>query len=70
MVASFSAEIAVRGYFVYSTMWNARVGEVLYCERELNNPNDGFAVAVKVQDGSRHTVGHIPRELSRLSWHF
>ena len=70
MATSFSTKIAVRGYHVYSIMWNARVGEVLYCERELDDKNNRFAVAVKVQDGSRCTVGHTPRELSRLSWHF
>ena len=70
MAHSFSIEAAVRGYHVYSSVWNARCGEVLYCERELDNPEDEFAVAVKVQDFSRTTVGHLPREISRFAWHF
>ena len=45
-------ETAIRGYHVYSAVWNAKVGEVLYCERELNNLVDGFAVDVKLQHRS------------------
>ena len=70
MARSFSMETAVRGYHVYSSVWNARCGEVLYCERELDNPEDEFAVAVKLQDLSQTTVGYLPREISRLAWHF
>ena len=55
---------------MYSLWWNARLGEVLYCERELNNAADEFAVAVKLQDLSGTTMGHIPRKLSKLTWHF
>ena len=70
MAHLFSIKAAVRGYHVYSSLWNVRCGEVLYCERELYNPEDEFAVAVKVQNFSRTTVGHLPREISRLAWYF
>ena len=43
---------------------------MLYCERELDNPEDEFAVAVKVQDFSQTTVGHPPGEILRLAWTF
>lgn len=55
---------------MYNAVWSAQVGKVLYCERELDNPEDEFAVAAKLQDGSGTTVGQIPRVLSRLAWHF
>ena len=38
-------------------MWTMRLGEVLYCERELENP-DEFAVAMKLQNYLKTTVGH------------
>ena len=45
--------------------WHAvRIGEILACEMELDNPHDKYAVAVKNQDGN--LVGHVPKELSRL----
>ena len=56
---SFSIETAVRGYYVYKTMWSTRVGDILYCETELSDPNNQFVIAMHVQDGSRHTVGHL-----------
>ena len=62
MALSYSIETVIRGYHVYGAVWSVRQGEgeVLYCDRELANPEDEFAVAVKLQD-SRTTVGHIPR---------
>ena len=36
----------VRGYHCYSDIWDAALGEQLQCERELDNPQDLFAVAV------------------------
>ena len=70
MALSYSIETVIRGYHVYGAVWSARQGEVLYYDRELANPEDEFAVAVKLQDSSRTTMSHIPRELSRLAWHF
>ena len=46
------------------------VGEILLCEQEHHNTEDAFAVAMKRQDRSGTTVGHIPREISNLVWHF
>ena len=53
-----------------TALCEVRLGEVLYCERERDNHEDEFAVAVKLQDHLRTTVGHISRELSRLACHF
>ena len=46
MALSYSIETVIRGYHVYGAVWSARQGEVLYCDRELANPEDEFAVAV------------------------
>jgi hypothetical protein len=32
---TFSIEAMVRGYHVYQDIWNATVGEELYCQREI-----------------------------------
>ena len=32
---TFSIEAMVRGYHVYQDIWNATVGEELYCQREF-----------------------------------
>lgn len=52
----------VRGYHVYKNIWDAVIGEELQCERELDNENDRYAVAVK-KDGT--IIGHLPRTISR-----
>ena len=68
MACSYSTETAIRRYHVYGAVCNARLGEVLCCKRELDTPENEFALAVKLQDCSRTTLGHILRELSRLVW--
>ena len=68
MTTSFFVETAVRGYHVYSTMWNTRVGDIFNCETELSDPNNQFAVAVKVQDVVQaYIVGYIPLKFFKLS---
>ncbi len=58
---------AVRGIQVYRFNWEPILGQICETECELNNVNDRFAVAVKV-DGI--TVGHLPREQSRACHYF
>ena len=72
MTTEFTFSSAIRGFHVYRHSWIPHVGEQLETEREPNNTEDRFAVAViKVgQNGSRTVVGHIPRELSSLLFHF
>ena len=55
---------AVRGYHVYRDVW---VGEKLVARREFGNQFDKFAV--KVLNGEE-SVGHLPREYSRIAWYF
>ena len=63
---AFSIELMIRGYHEYKLIWNDPVvGECLLCEREVGNPHDTHAVAVKkVIDGNLTVVGHVPRRIS------
>lgn len=54
----------VRGYHVYRNIWEAKNGEVLTCEQEINNGYDPFAVSV-IKDGV--VVGHLPRMISTVA---
>ena len=54
-------ECCIRGYHVYSEMWEAAIGEELDCRQQPSNTSDRYAVAV-VKSGN--VVGHI---LSKLS---
>ena len=40
----------VHGYHVYKDMWDAAIGEELYCRPERNNTKDQYAVAVVKDD--------------------
>ena len=64
---SFELCSAVRGYHVYRDVWEPSVGEKLVARREFDNRFDKFAV--KVLNGEE-TVGHLPREYSRIAWYF
>ena len=43
------------------------IGEELPVQCEVNNIHDDFAVAVLKNS---NTVGHVPREISRVCWYF
>ena len=60
---------AKRVWFVAITfsIWTPVVGEVLTVARETDNTADRFAIAVTKDD---MIVGHVPREFSKLCWHF
>lgn len=55
---------SVRGYHAYFKDATVFIGEVLPCERELNNVHDKYAIVVK--NGDDKTVGHVPIELSKV----
>ena len=54
----------IRGYHVYGEIWTAVLDEQLFCEREIGNVVDRYAVAAKNDSGI--TVGHLPRKISRI----
>ena len=43
-------ECCIRGYHVYSDVWEAAIDEELYCKRELSNTADRCAVASMADD--------------------
>ena len=57
-------ESSVRGYHAYFKYSTVRVGDLMMCEIEEDNPHDKYAVAVKKWIWS--TVGHIPIEISKI----
>ena len=67
MATTFRIESTVRGHHVYKAAWSPYIGEELPVQREVNNIHDDFAVAV-LKNGN--TVGHVPREISRVCWYF
>ena len=66
-LAIYCKESVVRGHHVFKRIWTPVVGEVLTVAREAGNTEDRFAVAVTKDD---MVVGHVPREFSKLCWHF
>ena len=67
MATSFMIESTVRGHHVYKASWSPYIGEELPVQCEVNNIHDDFAVAVLKNS---NTVGHVPREISRVCWYF
>ena len=67
MATTLRIESTVRGHHVYKAAWSPYIGEELPVQREVNNIHDDFAVAV-LKNGN--TVGHVPREISRVCWYF
>ena len=62
-ICKFSA--AVRGYHFFKRVWTPKESERLNCQFEENNPFDQFAI--KTVTGSGLTVGHLPKEISRVT---
>ena len=57
----------MRVHHVYKAVWTPFVGEILNARREDENSHNRHAVTV-VFDSC--LVGHLPREYSRIAWHF
>ena len=66
----FSISSVVRGFRVYKDCWNPTVNDVLGTRQELGNREDEYAVAVVKLEEAEETVGHMPREISRVCWYF
>ena len=54
---------SIESHAVYKTVWIPEIGEKLTTKRERLNEHDRFAVATIK---GRLTVGHVPREISKL----
>ena len=66
-VEEYLLSSVVCGHHIYNQVWTPFIGEELITEKEEGNEHDVFAVAV-LKDGN--VVGHVPREFSRIAWHF
>ena len=65
-VYSFTA--AVRGFHYYRKFWKPIENERLSCFHEDGNPYDRFAIKTATSNGA--TVGHLPKEISRVTKFF
>ena len=57
----------IRGHHIYKDIWSPFTGERLAVQREDGNNHDRHTACL-LKDGD--TVGHVPRELSRVFWYF
>ena len=68
MADKFVLESTVRGFHVYHVAWTPVLGEELtVVERKPGNSEDPFVVTLK---RGGETVGHVPREISKICWLF
>ncbi len=67
MESSFRS--VVRGFHVYKDVWSPTINHELPTQQEHGNPEDQHAVAI-VKAVVGDVVGHAPREISRICWHF
>ena len=58
----------IRGHHLYKAVWTPTIGERLCVQREPRNALDRRAVAVLTSEDT--LVGHVPREISKIFWHF
>lgn len=65
MVERHEKESVLRGHHVYKHIWTPQIGEELVTEIEEDNYHDSYAVAVML---GGITVGHLPREMSRVCY--
>lgn len=59
---------AVRGFHYYRRFWRPKENEELDCIYERDNVFDRFAIKTVNKDGD--TVGHLPKEISRVTKYF
>ena len=45
---TYEMEAMIRGYHVYATVWDAQIGEELYCARETGR-NDSSKWAIRIR---------------------
>ena len=50
----FSVEAIVHGYNEYQNAFNAPIGEILSCEREVGSIHDTFVLAIKKDGKGSH----------------
>ena len=58
----------IHGYHINKEAWNPSIGETFVCFAEEENSHDRKAIAVACAEG--YVVGHLPRDISGLCFHF
>ena len=67
----YTIQTCVRGYHIYKEVWEAPLGQLLLCQRELGNVHDPYAVAVVDTRGIiTLVVGHVRRAISSVCYFF
>ena len=66
----FTLKTAIRGYHVYKDVWTPTIGDEFDCRQEPNNVEDRYAVGVYGDSESSDVLGHLPREISQVSYFF
>ena len=67
MPAVLNVNTTVRGYHVYRTVWNPTIGEGFVVLHQPGNDHDRHAMGVYRVDEPGLILGHIAREISRIS---
>jgi len=70
MPVVLNVNTTVRGYHVCRTVWDPSHGECFVVLHQLGNDHDCHAMTVYGLDAPGQIVGHIPREISRISHYF
>ena len=61
---------AIRGYHVYKQFWEPDLGEGFVCYKEVNNEHNRFATAIYTYEDAEDVRGHLPREISHITFFF
>ena len=62
----FEFSSAVRGFYYYRKYWQPQLDDELYCQHELENPFDFFALKIYIKN-TGVTAGHLPTEISKAT---
>ena len=62
----FERSSCILGYHIYKVVWQAAVGEVLPCKRQINNEKDRYALAVTKDDT---VIGHLKKKKNVFRFH-
>ena len=54
---------------MYKATWNPELGQILDTAQEEGSDHDQYAVSV-INPANERIVGHMPQEVSRVSWFF
>ena len=65
----FEFTAAVRRFYYYRKFWVSKPSQKLNCFYESDNPFDELAIKV-CEEGHQVLVGHLPREISRVTKFF